>query len=175
MTGKSEATGGPCRIAASLRRQALPIVWASRCLGTWAASPTLRRRAGWERRRHFRRWTRHGRTSGHVGGNVGQWATTASPCRIAAKRLTLTNGESPRSQAVPIVWASGCLGTWAGPAPAGSRPSYAHVAHVTTPCQLAPTTRTWTRSATRSKLGDVGGNGGHHVPDHGRTGWHAPP
>ena len=51
----------------------------------------------------------------------------ASPCRIAAKRLTLTGGADRvggrlpapagslpsglRSQAVPIVWASGCLGT----------------------------------------------------------------
>jgi hypothetical protein len=47
------------------------------------------------------------------------------------------------------------------PSPAGSRPGgdVAHAAHVVTPCQLAPTTRSSPAAVTRSKLGDVGGNG----------------
>jgi len=30
-----------CRIAASLRSQAGPIVWAAGCMGTWASASTL--------------------------------------------------------------------------------------------------------------------------------------
>jgi hypothetical protein len=54
------------------------------------------------------------------------------------------------------------------PSPAGSRPSYvAHVAPSRHRGHLAPTTRTSPAAATRSKLGDVGGNG-RHLPDRGQ-------
>jgi len=63
---------GPCRLAA-------------------ATSPTSRRRAVWQRRRHFRRWTRHGRTWGHVGGMM---ASQSVRFHCLAKRQTLTTGRS---------------------------------------------------------------------------------
>ena len=41
MPGNAGGNASTCRIVASLRSQAVPIVWASGCLGTWAAASTL--------------------------------------------------------------------------------------------------------------------------------------
>jgi len=89
---------------------------------------------------------------------------SASTCRIAA---------SLRSQAVPIVWASGCQhqpdrcqAAYAhrrcrscGRPDAGFWPD-AHVAHVATPVHLATGTRLPAVDATRTNVGDLGGNDG---------------
>ena len=61
------------------------------------------------------------------------------------------------------------------PAPAGSRPGGCRTwrrspgAHVATPCQPAPTTRTSPAAATRARLGDVGRERGQHLPDRGQA------
>jgi hypothetical protein len=79
--------------------------------------------AVWHRRRHFRRWMRHGRTSGHVGGNVGQWAASARPCRITTNAGERGTGERRDAGAgrgwSQSLWASPCRiaasGWWAWP------------------------------------------------------------
>ena len=131
LTGGADRVGGrvhgdvwaasTCRIAASLRSQAGPIVWASGCR-IHVGSPC--RIAG-------KRLTLTGgadRVGGRVHGDV--WA--ASTCRIAA---------SLRSQAGPIVWASGCR------------------IHVGSPCRIAGKRLTLTGGADRVGVrmpGDVG-------------------
>jgi len=89
-----------------VRSQAVPIVWASGCLGTWAAAGTCRIAAKLP--------TLTGGAGPDAGVACGTLCPTSysvartsraatpwpAPCRIAAIRL--------RPQAGPIVWASGC-------------------------------------------------------------------
>ena len=81
-----------CRIAARLRSQAVPIVWASGCLGTRASASTCRIAASLRSQAGPIVW---------ASGCLGTWDGNGHDGG---------HGQHPagsRPQAVPIVWASG--------------------------------------------------------------------